>query len=177
MSGSQQRERGMILVIALLFMTILTIIGITAPNTGVLDEKMARNSRDYNIAFQAAEAALRDARTDLLGLGTRNPVIIGSVGFVTACTAGLCIRAVSGQPEVWDIAVNWTDNTRSVRYATYTTAQQFPTTPTPGGVSQPPRYLIEWLSTSGSQNFYRITARAWGASANTVVTLQEEVVK
>ena len=74
-------------------------------------------------------------------------------------------------------AANWTDTTKSVRYATYTTAQQFPTTPTPGGVSQPPRYLIEWIATVGSQNMYRVTARAWGSSTNTMVMVQEEIVK
>ena len=82
-------QRGAILVVTLLFMTILTILGIAALSTGVLEEKMARNSRDYNIALQAAEAVLQDARFDLQGRGTRNPVIIGSVGFVVDCSAAM----------------------------------------------------------------------------------------
>jgi Tfp pilus assembly protein PilX len=45
-------------------------------------------------------------------------------------------------------------------------------------VSQPPRYLIEYIAPSGSQHIYRITARGWGpiATANPV-TLQEEVLR
>ena len=67
---TRRAQRGAILVVVLLFMTILTILGISALSTGVLEEKMARNSRDYNIALQAAEAVLQDARYDLQGRQT-----------------------------------------------------------------------------------------------------------
>jgi Tfp pilus assembly protein PilX len=43
----------------------LTLIGVTSSNVTGLEEKMAANSKDVNLAFQAAEAALRAAETSL----------------------------------------------------------------------------------------------------------------
>ena len=55
-------QRGAVLVIALLFLTILTILGVTAMTTTTYEERLAGNARDSGTAFQAAEAALRDAK-------------------------------------------------------------------------------------------------------------------
>ena len=43
---------------ALVFLLLLTILGIAALNTTSLEEKMAHNVKDRNLAFQAAESAL-----------------------------------------------------------------------------------------------------------------------
>lgn len=40
---------------------VMTLIGVSAMQTNLLEEKMAGNQRDLNLAFQAAEAALRDS--------------------------------------------------------------------------------------------------------------------
>ena len=48
-------------------------LGLSAMTATTLEEKMAGNSRDYNMALQAAEAALRDAEADLKGSG----VVVG----------------------------------------------------------------------------------------------------
>ena len=175
------RQRGATLVITLLFLTMLTLAGVSAMTTGTMEERIARNSRDFNLAFQAAEAALRDARADLsgaAGLSTRNPVIIGNASFpTTGCALGLCVTAAAGATPVWEIETNWTTAGVYVAYGTYTTALVLPLTPTPGGVAQLPRYLIEYIGSSGPQYLYRITTRGWGASATSVVMLQEEVLR
>ena len=93
-SVSRNRQQGAVLVIALLFLTILTILGVTAMTSTTFEERLAGNTRDRGIAFQAAEAALRDARRDLNGIvipppnsnpaytgGPRNPSISGKTGF------------------------------------------------------------------------------------------------
>jgi type IV pilus assembly protein PilX len=175
------RQRGAILVITLLFLTLLTLVAVSGITTGTLEERMARNSRDYNLAFQAAEAALRDARADLsgaAGLSTRNPVIIGNASFpASGCSLGLCVMAAPGVTPVWEVDANWTTVGTFVAYGTYTTALALPLSPTPGGVAQLPRYLIEYIGPSGSQSIYRITSRGWGASSTTMVMLQEEVLR
>ena len=55
---TMHRQRGVVLIMALVFLVILTILGITAMSTTSLEEKMAGNARDRNLAFQAAETAL-----------------------------------------------------------------------------------------------------------------------
>ncbi|MEL1299200.1 pilus assembly PilX family protein, partial [Neisseria gonorrhoeae] len=44
-----------------------------------------------------------------------------------------------------------------------------------GNVSKIPRYIIEYLGVKNGQNVYRVTAKAWGKNANTVVVLQSYV--
>ncbi len=53
------RQKGAVLLVSLIFLILLTIIGVTAMQTTTLQERMAGNTRDLNLAFQASEAALR----------------------------------------------------------------------------------------------------------------------
>jgi len=52
-------QSGAALFISLMFLILLTLIGLSAANVGILQERMAGNVRESNIAFQRAEAALR----------------------------------------------------------------------------------------------------------------------
>ena len=56
---SPRSQRGAALIISLIFLLLLTIIGVTASQTTILQERMAGNVKDRNMAFQASEAALR----------------------------------------------------------------------------------------------------------------------
>jgi Tfp pilus assembly protein PilX len=60
-----KHQAGVVLVISLIMLLALTLIGVTSSNVTGLEEKMAANSKDVNLAFQAAEAALRAAETSL----------------------------------------------------------------------------------------------------------------
>lgn len=51
-------QRGSILVISLLILLVLTIIGVTALNDSVLEEKMSANFQTGFTAFQATESAI-----------------------------------------------------------------------------------------------------------------------
>ena len=46
---------------ALVFLTMMTLLGITAMSTNTLEERMAANSQDINRAFQAAESGAQAA--------------------------------------------------------------------------------------------------------------------
>ena len=187
---SQTAERGAVLIMALMFLTLLTLLGVTAMTNSTSEEKMARATRDYNTAFTAAEAALRDAENDLIGNGSRNPVFLGAACWfagsptspcpvtVPAAGPGICNFAACNPPaalgaNVWDVAANWNN---AATYAQYTFALPLPTTG-PGAVGQPPKYMIEYIGAVGSQSAYRITARGWGPNSVQTVTLQEEVLK
>lgn len=60
-----RQQSGVVLVISLIMLLALTLIGITSSSVTGLEEKMAANSKNKNLAFQAAEAALRAAETSL----------------------------------------------------------------------------------------------------------------
>jgi len=54
-------QKGAVLVVGLLILLVMTIIGVTTMQTSRVEEKMAGNVRDRNLAFEAAESALREA--------------------------------------------------------------------------------------------------------------------
>ena len=56
-----QHQSGSVLVISLIIMLVLTMLGVSGMKSAVLEEKMAGNVRDTQLAFQAAEATLREA--------------------------------------------------------------------------------------------------------------------
>ncbi len=60
-------QKGVVLVVALMFMLVMSIVGVTAMQSTIIQERMAGNARDRNLAFQAAEAALRAGEDALLG--------------------------------------------------------------------------------------------------------------
>jgi type IV pilus assembly protein PilX len=60
------RDRGMALVVVLLFTIALTGIALVSARLALGGEGLARNQLDRQVARQAAEAALRDAERDLL---------------------------------------------------------------------------------------------------------------
>ena len=64
-------QRGTALVMSLIFLLILTILGVTAMTTSSLQEKMAGNLRDQFMAMEAAESALRAGEQWLLDYRTR----------------------------------------------------------------------------------------------------------
>ena len=59
------RQSGMAMVVVLVFLLALTAISLYGARQAICGEKIARNALDAQVAFQAAEAALRDAEADL----------------------------------------------------------------------------------------------------------------
>lgn len=53
------KQRGASLVVSLIILMVLTLIGVTAMQTTTMEEKMTGQLRNRELAFQAAEAALR----------------------------------------------------------------------------------------------------------------------
>jgi type IV pilus assembly protein PilX len=173
-------ERGISLVIVLLFLVMLSVLGMTAIRTSSLEEKMTGNERDRQIAFEAAEAALRDAEREIFqSLNADSP-------FASDCADGLCTPATTAVPQ-WD-AVDWMSATPR-EYGVFSGAGAYPI----ADLARPPRYIIELLprlppaagnsagmgaraSTAGGTPF-RVTAVGWGRRDTTQVRLQSVFVR
>lgn len=59
------RQRGAVLYVALVFLVVLSLLGITGMQVSMLQERMASNYRATNIAFQRAESEARDKEADI----------------------------------------------------------------------------------------------------------------
>jgi type IV pilus assembly protein PilX len=154
------RERGAALIVALMMLMVMTVLGVTAARTTNLQERMAGNLRDTNLAFQSAERGLREGETFLRGATL--PPFTGAGGLLT-------MQDEAGQASFWR-AYDWVANGRTATGMT--------------GVARAPLYVIEELpalpDAGGSERFgalpdvgfYRITAQAQGGSADAVTILQ-----
>lgn len=63
-----QNQRGIVLVVSLIMLLLLTVLAITASTTATLQERMAFNAQENNVAFQTAESGL--AAVDVTAMKT-----------------------------------------------------------------------------------------------------------
>ena len=172
--GLGQAERGAALVTSLLILVVMTIIGVTAVTTSSLTEKMAGNMRDLNLAFEAAEAGLRE--------GERWLVTYPSVGHqppppnAASCTTPPC---TCGTPpcDVWDlnkILDFASGDALNEQTHLWWTTQGRPYSETLANVGTQPHFIIEYIdyvpdelsadAPPTGRNYYRLTARGTGGS-------------
>ncbi|AWI52546.1 pilus assembly protein PilX [Aquabacterium olei] len=95
-------QRGVALVVALVFIVALAGIALLSARSALMGESVSRNQLDIQVARQSAEAALRDAEKDLLlpsgsapagavcPRGDDRPVLNQIARFSTACRRGQC---------------------------------------------------------------------------------------
>lgn len=92
-----RNQRGIVLVVGLVFLLVLTILGVTTLRTTTLEERMAGNLMSKTLAFQDAEAAIASF------LNTVNSRSTSSVSLSTAnnCTADETLENLSSNdPEL-----------------------------------------------------------------------------
>lgn len=129
------RQQGAVLLVALVFLLILTVAGVSAIRLANVEERMTGNFADRNVAFQAAEAALREAEEYIRSKNFADEAFyngcVGTDCFVADCTGGLCFSgdyeadntctlAVPATPgaEVYQSASVWADDSGKHREAT-----------------------------------------------------------
>lgn len=157
------RQSGAALAVSLIMLLIMTLIGVTAMQTTIFEERMAGNAKDANTAFQAAEAALRAGEAYLNGTATVGPF---------DGTAGLYDQDTAPAPENLESDSSW-----PATAVTYGTSLD--------EVAAQPEYIIEHmrpvldpdLSLASDEplpdtGIYRITARATGNTDTAVSVLQ-----
>ena len=186
-------QSGMALVTCLALLAAVMILGSAAADMATQGERGARMDRDRHLAFQSAEAALRDAEREIEGndsLSAGRKAMFArpdQSGFIAGCGAGdanpaqgLCLA--SARDPAWvsvDLADRQPGSSRSVAYGRFT--GQRLTTGVSSLPARLPRYIIEALpfrfagaaADSGRMSWsFRITAIGFGANAATRVVLQ-----
>lgn len=160
------RECGAALVTGLIFMVIMTIIVIAALRSAMMEERMAANALNRQLALQSGEAALRDAEEFIQTSGAPfDPYVPSS--FTAGCTSGMCNKAADDDEPRWK-TVNWG-------------SVGIPSTTEIDGVKEQPRYIVEIVNVpvvgGGGGGIcpkvlYRLTARGVGGVDNAVVFVQ-----
>jgi len=163
-------QQGSVLIISLVIMLVLTILGVSGMKTSLLEEKMAGNLRDSQLAFQAAEATLKQAEQYI------DQNIVSISRFDNDGSDGLYDKSIE---RPWE-TISW-DSTNSIEYTNFDTSYS---------ITTPPRFIVQHLVSqannvddlnldnygqgtgAGRVEMFLITARATGSSGNSVVMLQ-----
>jgi type IV pilus assembly protein PilX len=181
----QARQRGVVLVIALLMLLVLTVLGLAATRSTALEERMTANQNDKEVAFEAAEAALRYGE-GLLSAASQPTFSADANGAYTLSTMGTYGNWQTLNPDMWD-----SGQTYSEPYGNGVTTLNLILTGNGTGENsfQAPRYFIIYndnpnvdsssvgstLSTDQqlvTKYVYYIYARGWGVTQGTTVTLE-----
>lgn len=172
--SSHQREKGAALVISLLLLLVMTILAVSMSQNTTLQERMARNTRDAEAAFQSAEAGLR-AGEDLLK-GTEVVIVCNDL---TSCQSTkqyyFSGTDLTTQDDSW-----WTNNGTEFGTAGAKDISD---------VVADPRYVVtkrgsakDSLTTgkagsSSAITFYEITSRSHGITDSSEAVTQEIYAK
>lgn len=173
----RKNQTGVVLFMSLVILLILTILGLSSVQTTSLQERMSRNARDSNLAFQAAESALRDGEDRLETLTSLSEFDDG--------TTGHFYENDPGEVPNWKDAaeVDWSPSSDSCTGC-------IPAETAIGGIATQPKYIVEHVKTvisdddrlnlnnigvdtgSGKTQVFRVTAFGVGGTDSARVMLQ-----
>lgn len=169
-ANARTRQRGAALVVALIMLLVMTVLGITAMQVTRMEERMAGNSRDVNLAFQGAEAGLRDAE-ERVRLLAAPPTFCASAPCVgRVWNLGIWTTDHRNQPLAW-----WTTN--GTEYGVAGTREVTEVTRDPLVVAEHLLFVPDSLTigedeVEDGRDFYKITATSTGASNTATVVLE-----
>ena len=159
----KSQQRGSVLLVSLIMLLLLTLVAVGGMQGTILQERMTGNLRDRDLAFQAAEAALREAEAFIRNNPTPVTIYDNSSGLYQVNNAN--------RPD-------WSTRNTTAGNGARTYAGNFQ------GVAAQPIYYIEEISTlqpAGTETeagtavppppFFRVTALGTGGSATTQVVL------
>ncbi len=166
-------ECGAVLIVSLFLLVVLTLLGITVMQGTTMETRMASNREDQTIAFEAAEAALRQGEKVIQAM-SKPPTAVGAT-----CPSNCVV---------------WKQGTLFQRYASYVDSTiwadpRISTANVPlAGVAAPPTYAIELIQvdrsggsfvvgTAGRMYYFQVTARGTGRDSDTHVVLQSAVAR
>jgi type IV pilus assembly protein PilX len=159
-------QRGAVLFVSLIFLLILTLLGVMLARMQSSEERMAQNDSNHELAVEAAEAALRYAEASI---GTVFPTTL----FAANANGLYQLAPLNGS--VYTPGYNWTAPGNAQTYSAALTS-----------VSQQPMFIIESLPSpvppgwsSGPCNYqtncpmyYQVTTHASGGDQTGSATLR-----
>lgn len=169
---SLRGQRGTVLIIGLIFLAMLSLLGVAAYSVATQEERMSGNTRERIRAFESAEASLRDCESVLVTQGAL-PAFDGSGGAYTA--------PAPDQPQTYEASGwNWKDDAK---------VRVMPTGASISGVALQPRCILERVDqipiNEGPNEgqplkflvVYRVTAVGYGANSGTSTLVQTTYVR
>lgn len=180
MKFSKHSQTGAILIIGLILLFALTLIGVGAMSSNLLQLRMAANMSDVNTAFNAADTALR-ARQRWLARVNTVPVERNNCSGQANCIALRSWLGANWWQKVSNQQLSWW-RINAMEYGAAGNKDL-------NSVSEDPRTIMEYVSISHDMKnigetqqksgikFYRITAYGVGETDVSKVILQQTISK
>lgn len=163
-------QRGAVLIVGLIFLAMLSLMGVAAYSVATQEERMSGNTRERLRAFEGAEASLRDCESVLTSAGGL-PAFNGS--------GGMYVAPAADQPQTYE-TIDWTTDAN---------VRVMPAAAGINDVARQPRCIVERvddievrpevgeLKPRETLTVYRITAVGYGANRATQVQVQTTYVR
>jgi type IV pilus assembly protein PilX len=168
----RSRQRGVVMFVALVLLLVLTLLGVALARMQTVEERLAQNDANHQIALQTAEAALQAAfDDDAAGIYTDfSGATVGLNSLEAEITAGTTPLGY---------ITTWTPGVNSIAYNGPTLAAQ-PAAATPQFVIEqmasvvPPGCSLGNAGNGGSTTVqvHRITAHSAGGDGTASATVQ-----
>lgn len=165
-----QQQNGATLFTALIFLIMLILLGTNAAQMSTQEEHMAGNTRNQDLAFQAAEAALKHVEQNLIaGEKIKDMAFDGTVAGLR--TLDTCLPNTAGY---WNGSGDKDCHNSTQQYAWSDASSRKPASirldqDDTVNAGLQPRYVVEKVTGIDS---YRVTARGLGGDGVSVVILQ-----
>lgn len=182
-------QHGASLIMVMLILIVVSLLGVGSAQIALMSERGARNDRDQQVAWQAAEAALIDAEVDMIDPTSTRKISTKKIfdgttqsAFLPGCgtsgvSIGLCDLAMTGKP-AW-LTVDFTatgSSAPTTAFGTFTSR----TFASGGSGIQPakvPRYVVEAIpdpigDKSNPTYLYRVTSMGFGPRADIQAVIQ-----
>jgi type IV pilus assembly protein PilX len=167
------RQRGMVLVTALLLLLVVTIIAVAMFRSFGTQERIASNVREKQRALHAAESAQQYAEWWLsMGNGT---IVAPCTTVVPASAGQVCQnKLIDGVPKSDVTAVPWIIGGAEVGVSYAPPEMKIATTAAAGTYFRTPSFYISYLglADSGMSTVYQIDAVGYGGRGDAVAVVE-----
>lgn len=176
-----RRQQGAILVVSLVLLLVMTVLALSASQMTRMNERMAANSRDRDLALQSAEAGLRNGERLIQGFTGSPPIPCTTTSARCQVYANNALPADIGfQDSTWWNATGWRYDTSSTTWSTTAGSAIMGA----GMARSDPRLMVEEIEEvpdtltippSGpppSRFYYRMTAAAEGGTSTSQVVIR-----
>lgn len=199
-----RRQRGAVLFVALVFLILLTLLGIMASSQSILQERMTGSVRNNQLGLMGAESGIRAGESKIWNLAYNAanstplpPCVSYSSGTNngTDCRYAVTNGTIGAKPQAFRTSATWLATSTDGAQATPDSLSGLTGANETASLATNPRFMIEDLGPdvppgagrrggsnqqerngvdAGSHEFFRITSRSQGGS-DAVMRVAESV--
>lgn len=165
----RQQQKGFVLFVVMIFLIVMSLLGVSMYSGFIKDQKMAGNMREKQRAIEAAQANLDMVEnwlqtTNLYEGGWRLAVACNSSTQVASATPVICSNALDNPTTLpWASAQTFTPPSTTMAVAAGGGANTY---------TSNPQYYVQEMDHTDNTAWYKVTATAQGGNATAATVIE-----